>query len=89
MRFGTAAEWRAYAALALMALWIFMPFCRFTTGEWRNYASKAGLWTMMKFRGWGILTGAQHPFHKSLRAKQNALRTMAHLGLALFIGPML
>ena len=89
MRFGAAAEWHTYAALALMVLWIFMLFWQFTTGEWHNYAPKAGLWTMMKFYGWGILTGAQHPFHKSLRAKQNALQTMAYLGLALFIGPLL
>lgn len=89
MRFGTAATWHVYFALALMVLWVFMLFWQFTTGEWHNYAPKAGLWTMMKFYGWGILTGAQHPFHKSLRAKQNALQTMAYLGLALFIGPLL
>lgn len=88
MRFGTAVAWHDYAALALMTLWVFMLFWQFTTGEWRNYAPKSGLWTMVKFYGWGILTGAQHPFHKSLRAKQNALQTMAYLGLALFIGPL-
>jgi thiosulfate reductase cytochrome b subunit len=89
MRHGVAAHWHVVAGVTLMILWVFMLFWQFTTGEWHNYAPKAGLWTMVKFYGWGILTGAQHPFHKSLRAKQNALQTMAYLGLALFIGPLL
>jgi thiosulfate reductase cytochrome b subunit len=89
IRFSTAVEVHTIAGVGLTILWIFTIFWQFTTGEWRHYAPKAGLFEMIKFYGYGILTGHQHPFHKSLKAKQNALQTMAYLGLALFIGPLL
>ena len=88
--FETAVNIHTVAALTLIALWILTTFWHFTTGQWRQYLPKlAGLPAVIRFYAWGILTGAPHPYHKSLKRKQNALQSLAYLSFMVMIGPAL
>lgn len=89
IRFGTAVSWHTWTAIALIVLWVFTVFWHLTTGEWRQYAPRSGVVDMMKYYGWGILTGQPHPFHKTMKRKHNPLQAAAYLGFVLFIGPLL
>lgn len=88
--FRTAVQVHSYAAIALIVLWIFTTFWHFTTGQWRQYLPKlSSLPAVVRFYAWGILTGAPHPYHKSLKRKQNALQSLAYLSFMVIIGPAL
>ncbi|ARE42078.1 cytochrome B561 [Rhodovulum sp. P5] len=80
----------SYAAIALILLWVFTTFWHFTTNQWRQYLPKlSSLWEVIRFYAWGILTGAPHPYTKSLKRKQNALQSLAYLTFMVIIGPAL
>lgn len=88
--FRTAVVVHSTAAVALIVLWIFTTFWNFTTGQWKQYLPELSrLPAIIKFYAWGILTGAPHPYHKTLRRKQNALQSLAYLWFMVFIGPAL
>ncbi|MBV5265263.1 cytochrome b/b6 domain-containing protein [Pinisolibacter aquiterrae] len=88
--FRTAVQVPSYAAIALIVLWIFTTFWHFTTGQWRQYLPKlSSLPAVIRFYARGILTGAPHPYHKSLKRKQNALQSLACLSFMVIIGPAL
>lgn len=88
--FHTAVNVHTVAALALIALWILTTFWHFTTGQWRQYLPKlSGLPAVIRFYAWGILTGAPHPYTKTLKRKQNALQSLAYLSFMVIIGPAL
>lgn len=90
VRFGTAVTIHSYAAIALIVLWIFTTFWHFTTGQWRQYLPQlSGLGAVVRFYAWGILTGAPHPYSKTLKRKQNALQSLAYLSFMVLIGPAL
>lgn len=88
--FGLAVNIHTTAALVLIALWAFTTFWHFTTGQWKQYLPQlSGLPAVIRFYAWGILTGAPHPYSKSLRRKQNALQSLAYLFFMVMIGPAL
>lgn len=88
--FRTAVMVHSVSAVALIVLWIFTTFWHFTTGQWRQYLPNlANLPAVLRFYAWGILTGAPHPYSKSLRHKQNALQSLAYLSFMIVIGPAL
>ena len=88
--FETAVDIHTAAALTLIALWILTTFWHFTTGQWKQYLPQlAGLPAVVRFYAWGILTGAPHPYTKTLRRKQNALQSLAYLSFMVLIGPAL
>ncbi|WP_333822290.1 cytochrome b/b6 domain-containing protein [Pinisolibacter sp.] len=90
VKFGTAVTIHSWAAIALIVLWIFTTFWHFTTGQWRQYLPQlSGLPAVIRFYAWGILTGAPHPYSKTLRRKQNALQSLAYLFFMVLIGPAL
>lgn len=90
MPFGLAVKVHTCAAIALIVLWIFTTFWHFTTGQWRQYLPKlSGLPAVIRFYAWGILTGAPHPYTKTLKRKQNALQSLAYLSFMVIIGPAL
>ncbi len=89
IRFDIAVSVHTIAALALIVLWVFTTFWHFTTGQWRQYLPKSGLFQVIRFYAFGILTGAPHPYSKSLRRKQNALQSLAYLTFMVMIGPAL
>lgn len=87
--FQTAVRLHTIAAVVLIALWAFTTFWHFTTGQWRQYLPKPGLINVVKFYAYGILSGAPHPYAKTLRTKQNALQSLAYLTFMTVIGPAL
>ena len=90
MSFETAVGVHTIAAIVLIVLWIFTTFWHFTTGQWRQYLpQRAGLFDVIRFYAYGILMGSPHPYHKTLRRKQNALQSLAYLTFMVIIGPAL
>lgn len=87
--FGLAVWIHTNAALALIALWVFTTFWNFTTGQWRQYLFKKGVFKVIRFYAWGILFGEPHPYRKSLQRKQNALQSLAYMTFMTLIGPAL
>jgi thiosulfate reductase cytochrome b subunit len=87
--FGLAVKIHTYAAITLILLWIFTTFWNFTTGQWKQYLFKKGLWSVIRFYVWGILRGEPHPYKKSLQRKQNALQSLAYLTFMVIVGPAL
>jgi thiosulfate reductase cytochrome b subunit len=87
--FRTAVTVHTYAALALVGLWIFTTFWNFTTGQWKQYLFKKGIFQVIRFYAWGILKGEPHPYKKSLQRKQNALQSLAYLTFMIVVGPAL
>jgi thiosulfate reductase cytochrome b subunit len=90
MGYKTAVQVHSYAAMALIVLWVFTTFWHFTTRQWQQYLPKlSSLPAIIKFYAWGILTGAPHPYTKTLKRKQNALQSLAYLSFMMLIGPVL
>lgn len=87
--FGLAVKIHTYAALALVMLWIFTTFWNFTTGQWKQYLFKKGVFSVIRFYAWGILRGEPHPYKKSLQRKQNALQSLAYMTFMVIVGPAL
>lgn len=87
--FGLAVQVHTWAAIALMALWVFTTFWNFTTGQWRQYLFKKGIIKVIRFYAYGILVGEPHPYKKSLQRKQNALQSLAYMTFMTLIGPAL
>ncbi|WP_316860270.1 cytochrome b/b6 domain-containing protein [uncultured Cohaesibacter sp.] len=88
--FPLAVMVHTYAAIALLILWLFTTFWNFTTGQWRHYLPQnKGLFAVIKFYAIGIITGAPHPYSKTLNRKQNALQSLAYLTFMVIIGPAL
>ena len=88
--FQLAVMVHTFAAITLIVLWLFTTFWNFTTGQWRHYLpNNRGLFAVIKFYAFGIITGAPHPYSKSLKRKQNALQSLAYLTFMVIIGPAL
>jgi thiosulfate reductase cytochrome b subunit len=87
--FRTAVMVHTYAAITLVVLWIFTTFWNFTTGQWKQYLFKKGIFQVIRFYAWGILKGEPHPYKKSLQRKQNALQSLAYLTFMIVVGPAL
>ncbi len=90
MDFESAVELHTTSAILLIVLWLFTTFWNFTTGNWRQFLPKrGGMFAVIKYYAWGILSGAQHPHIKTLRHKQNPLQALAYLTFMILIGPAL
>jgi thiosulfate reductase cytochrome b subunit len=87
--FGLAVKIHTIAAIALIVLWIFTTFWNFTTGQWKQYLFKKGIFSVIRFYAWGILLGEPHPYKKSLHRKQNALQSLAYMTFMIIVGPAL
>lgn len=87
--FGMAVKIHTYAAIALLILWLFTTFWNFTTGQWKQYLFKKGVFSVIRFYAWGILRGEPHPYKKSLQRKQNALQSLAYMTFMVIVGPAL
>ncbi len=87
--FRTAVTVHTYAAVSLVLLWIFTTFWNFTTGQWKQYLFKKGIWPVIRFYAWGILWNEPHPYKKSLQRKQNALQSLAYMSFMVLVGPAL
>jgi thiosulfate reductase cytochrome b subunit len=87
--FQAAVGIHTIAAIALILLWIFTTFWNFTTGQWKQYLFKEGVWHVIRFYAYGIIVGEPHPYKKGLQRKQNALQSLAYMWFMLIIGPAL
>jgi thiosulfate reductase cytochrome b subunit len=87
--FGLAVNIHTIAAIVLIVLWIFTTFWNFTTGQWRQYLFKDGIFKVIRFYAYGILVGEPHPYKKTLQRKQNALQSLAYMTFMTLIGPAL
>ncbi len=88
--FQSAVELHTTSAVLLIVLWLFTTFWNFTTGNWRQFLPKrGGMFAVIKYYSWGILTGSKHPHIKTLRHKQNPLQALAYLTFMILIGPAL
>lgn len=87
--FGLAVMLHTIAALTLLALWLFATFWLFTTGTWRQFVPTLdGLIEVIKYYGWGVFRGEQHPHRKLIWRKHNPLQILAYFGLKMFIFPL-
>jgi thiosulfate reductase cytochrome b subunit len=68
---------------------MFTTFWNITTGQWKQYLFKKGIWRMIRFYAWGILIGEPHPYKKTLHRKQNALQSRAYMTFLGLFGPVL
>lgn len=87
--FETAVVIHTWSAVALVVLWGFTTFWNFTTGQWKQYLFKGGIWKVIRFYAYGILVDEPHPYHKGLHRKQNALQSLAYMTFMIIIGPAL
>ncbi len=88
--FGRAATLHTYAAWTLIVLWAFTMFWQFTTGEWRQYIPTASrLGAMAVYYGFGIFTGAPHPYRKTALHKHNPLQRLSYLVLLALVSPVI
>ncbi len=90
MEFETAVEVHTISAILLIVLWLFTTFWNFTTGNWRQFLpKKTGMFAVIRYYAWGILSGQSHPHIKTLQHKQNPLQALAYLTFMILIGPAL
>jgi thiosulfate reductase cytochrome b subunit len=84
--FATAVKVHAFAALALIALWVFTIFWHVVTGEWRQFVPHGDIFKVMKFYAFGIFSGAPAPYRKSPWRKQNPLQALTYLTFVVLNG---
>ena len=87
MPFAGMVTLHTIGGILLVTLWAFTTFWNFTTGQWRQYLPKKGMFAVIRFYAFGILVGAPHPYKKSLLRKQNALQSIAYVVFMLILGP--
>lgn len=86
LSFGTAVKVHTFTAFALIVLWVFTIFWHLTTGEWRQFVPRGGLFEVIKFYSYGIFAGAPAPYKKSPWSKQNPLQALTYLGFVVLNG---
>lgn len=86
--FGPAVMLHTFAALALLALWIFATFWLFTTGTWKQFVPKLeGMIQVARFYAFGVFRGEEHPYRKVFWRKHNPLQAATYFGLKWFVFP--
>ena len=88
--FQKAVGIHAFAAWALITLWVFAIFWHFTTGEWRQYIpTLKNVYVIFRYYVLGIFTGAPHPYRITQLRKHNPLQRLSYLVIKLFINPLI
>jgi len=88
LKFDDAVYIHALSAISLMVLWVFAIFWHLTTGTWRHYIpTTQGLLAVIRYYGWGIFKGEEHPYRKRFWHKHNPLQAMSYLALKVFLFP--
>jgi len=86
--FADAVTLHTWAALILIALWLFVIFWLFTTGEWRHYLpTTEKLIQVARFYAYGIFKGEHHPYKKTYHRKHNPLQAITYLLVKIVIFP--
>jgi len=86
--FADAVTLHTWAAIILMALWVFATFWLITTGQWRHYMpTTENFIQVARFYAFGIFKGEQHPYRKTYIRKHNPLQAMTYLLVKTVIFP--
>jgi len=86
--FADAVTIHTWAALILIALWLFATFWLFTTGQWRHYLPTTKNFVQVaRFYAYGIFKGEHHPYKKTFRRKHNPLQAATYLLVKIVIFP--
>lgn len=86
--FGDAVTLHTWAAMVLLAIWIFAIFWLFTTGQWRHYIPTVENFAKVaRFYAYGIFKGEHHPYIKTYRRKHNPLQALTYLLVKTVIFP--
>ena len=88
MTFADAVTLHTWAAIILIALWLFATFWLFTTGQWRHYMPTTKNFVQVaRFYAFGIFKGEHHPYRKTYRRKHNPLQAVTYLLVKTVIFP--
>ena len=88
MGFADAVTLHTWAALILIALWLFAVFWHLTTGQWRHYMPTTKNFVQVaRFYAYGIFKGEHHPYRKTYLRKHNPLQAVTYLLVKLAIFP--
>ena len=88
MGFADAVTLHTWAALILIALWLFAVFWHLTTGQWRHYMPTTKNFVQVaRFYAYGIFKGEHHPYRKTYLRKHNPLQAVTYLLVKLVIFP--
>ncbi len=88
MTFADAVTLHTWAAIILIALWLFATFWLFTTGQWRHYMPTTENFVQVaRFYAFGIFKGEHHPYRKTYRRKHNPLQAVTYLLVKTVIFP--
>ena len=88
MGFADAVTLHTWAALILIALWLFAVFWHLTTGQWRHYMpTTKNFVQVVRFYAYGIFKGEHHPYRKTYLRKHNPLQAVTYLLVKLAIFP--
>jgi len=86
--FADAVTLHTWAAIILIALWLFAIFWLLTTGQWRHYMpTTENFVEVARFYAFGIFKGEQHPYRKTYIRKHNPLQAMTYLLVKTVIFP--
>jgi len=86
--FADAVTIHTWAALILIALWLFATFWLFTTGQWKHYLpTTENFVKVARFYAYGIFKGEHHPYKKTYRRKHNPLQAVTYLLVKTVIFP--
>lgn len=88
MSFALAVKVHTFAALALLAIWIFAFFWLLTTGQWKHFMpTKKGLFAVARYYAYGIFKNEPHPYKKTYKRKHNPLQAVSYLALKVMLFP--
>lgn len=86
--FSAAVTLHTWAAIVLLALWIFAIFWLLTTGQWRHYMpTTKNFFKVARYYAFDIFKGDEHPYRKTYRRKHNPLQALTYLLVKLVIFP--
>jgi thiosulfate reductase cytochrome b subunit len=86
--FETAVSVHNYIGLIWLISFAFFVFWLLTTGEWKQYIpTTRKMFSVVRYYGYGIFRGEEHPVPKRKDAKHNPLQRITYLSLAALLLP--
>jgi thiosulfate reductase cytochrome b subunit len=87
--FQAAVRVHNFVGLTWLITFAFFVFWILTTGEWHQYVpTTKKMFEVIRYYGYGIFKGEDHPVPKRKDAKHNPLQRLTYLSLAAFLLPV-